>query len=273
MALLPVGIALSGGTAKSVTHVGVLKALVESEVPISYMAGCSGGSIVGTMFSSGMPMSTMEAVATTMSWRKLVSIKLTRLGFISSERIENFVRDTIGDLSFDELKIPTAVVATNLVTGTRKVFRRGPVARAVRASCSIPQVYLPVEIDGEYYVDGGLAEYLPIETLEELGAGLLIGANLGPVDPTYRRPHHILQLVLQITGLMARRNLAVSERRAHVIIHPDLDRYSSFDFDNAGELIEIGYQATMAMIDDLRSEWKRRSGFFARLYRSARRSR
>jgi len=270
MALLPVGVALSGGTAKSVTHVGVLKALVEAEIPISHIAGCSGGSIVATMHSSGMPISTMEAVATNMSWRKLVSIKLTRLGFISSERIEEFVRETIGDLSFDDLKIPTAIIATNLVTGDRKVFREGPVARAVRASCSIPQVYLPVEIGGEYYVDGGLAEYLPIETLEELGAGLLIGVNLGPVDPTYRRPHHILQLVLQITGLMARKNLVVSEKRAHVIVHPNLDPYSSFDFDNAGELIEIGYQATVRMLDELRGEWKRRSGFFARLQRALR---
>ena len=140
MAPLAIGVALSGGTAKSVTHVGVLKALTEAEIPISYIAGTSGGSIVGTMYASGMPISTLEEVAVKMSWRKLIAIKLTRLGFISSERIEDFVKETVGDLTFDELNIPCAVTATNLVTGEKRVFTEGNVARAVRASCSIPQV-------------------------------------------------------------------------------------------------------------------------------------
>jgi len=265
MAPLTIGVALSGGTAKSVTHVGVLKALTEAEIPISYIAGTSGGSIVGTMYASGMPISTMEEVAVKMSWRKLIAIKLTRLGFISSERIEEFMKETIGDLTFDELNIPCAVTATNLVTGDRKVFREGNVARAVRASCSIPQVYLPVEIDGEHYVDGGLAEYLPIDSARELGAQFLIGSHLGPVDPTYRRPHHILQLVLQITGLMARKNYVVSEKLADFIVHPNVDTYSSFDFDNAERMIELGYHTTVQLVDDLRSEWKRQGGRIHRL--------
>jgi NTE family protein len=267
MARLALGVALSGGTAKSVTHVGVLKALAEAGIPISHIAGTSGGSIVSTMYASGMPVSTMEAVATTMSWRKLASIRLTRLGFISSEPIENFVRETIGDLTFEDLNIPSAVVATNLVTGDRKVFNSGPVARAVRASCSIPQVYLPVEIDGEYYVDGGLAEYLPIDSLRETGARFLVGSHLGPVDPTYRRPHHILQLVLQVTGLMARKNYVVSEKQADFIIHPNLDPFSSFDFDKADHLIEIGYRTTVRMLDSLRAEWDAKSSLFGRLAR------
>lgn len=271
MAPLAIGVALSGGTAKSVAHVGVLKALTEAGIPISYVAGTSGGSMVGAMFASGMPMSTLENVATRMNWRKLISIKLTRLGFISSERIENFIIDTIGDLTFEDLKVPCAVIATNLVTGEPRVFRTGPVARAVRASCSIPQVYLPVEIGGEYYVDGGLAEYLPVDTLRELGAEFLIGSHLGPIDPSYRRPHHILQLVLQITGLMARKNYVISEKRADFIIHPNLDPYSSFDFDNASRMIEIGYDTTLEMLDQLTAELKKQGGFFGRLVKKFRR--
>jgi predicted acylesterase/phospholipase RssA len=180
-----IGLALSGGTAKSVTHVGVIKALVEADIPISYVAGTSGGSIVGTMFATGMPISTMETVAKTMSWRKLVSIRLTRMGFISSERIQDFVIETVGNLRFEDLAIPSGVTATNLVTGDRKIFKSGPVALAVRASCSIPQIYLPVEIDGEFYVDGGLAEYLPVETAQELGAEFVIASQLAPVDPSH----------------------------------------------------------------------------------------
>lgn len=252
-----IGIALSGGTAKSVTHVGVIKALVEAGIPIEYVAGTSGGSIVGSMLASGMPISTMETVANTMSWRKLVSIRLTRLGFISSERIAEFVRETLGDITFEDLNLPTAVVATDLVTGERKVFRSGSLAQAVRASCSIPQIYLPVEIDGQYYVDGGLSQYLPVETAIELGADFVIASHLAPIDPSYRRPQNILQLVVQITGLIARKNFPVSERLASFVIHPNVDAYSSFDFDHAEEMIEIGYDTARRALPALRERLAR----------------
>ncbi|HEX6790621.1 MAG TPA: patatin-like phospholipase family protein [Candidatus Krumholzibacteria bacterium] len=252
-----VGIALSGGTAKSVTHVGVIKALLEGGIPIHYVAGTSGGSIVGSMLASGMPISTMETVATTMSWRKLVSIRLTRLGFISSERIAEFVRETLGDLTFEDLNLPTAVVATDLVTGEKKMFRSGPLSLAVRASCSIPQIYLPVEIDGNFYVDGGLCEYLPVETALELGADFVIASHLAPIDPSYRRPQNILQLVVQITGLIARKNFPVSERLSSFVIHPNVDAYSSFDFDHAEEMIEIGYDTARRALPALRERLSR----------------
>jgi len=265
MATPPLGIALSGGTAKSVAHVGVIKALVQSEIPISYIAGTSGGSMVAAMYASGMPVSSLERVATTISWRKLVTIKLTRLGFISSRRIEEFVEEMIGPLTFADLKVPCGIPATNLVTGARRVFTEGSVAKAVRASCSIPQIYLPVEIDGEYYVDGGLSEYLPIDTLRELGCEFAVGSHLGTIDPTYRRPRHVLHLVVQVTGLMARLNSVVSEKKADLIIHPNLDRFSSFDFDNSSRMIEVAYDTTMQAIDNLRSAWKRKGGFLGRL--------
>jgi NTE family protein len=255
-----IGIALSGGTAKSVTHVGVIKALLEAGISIQYVAGTSGGSIVGAMLASGMPISTMETVATTMSWRKLVSIRLTRLGFISSERIAEFVREALGDLSFQDLNLPTAVVATDLVTGERRVFRSGPLALAIRASCSIPQIYLPVEIGGDYYVDGGLSEYLPVQSALDLGADFVIASHLAPIDPSYRRPQNILQLVVQITGLIARKNYPASERLASFVVRPNIDAYSSFDFDHAEEMIEIGYDATRRALPALRERLARASG-------------
>jgi len=271
MPLPPLGLALSGGTAKSVTHVGVLKAITQAGVPIARITGTSGGSIVGTMYASGMPMSTLEGIATTMSWRKLVSIKLSRLGFISSERIEHFMHDAIGDIDFDQLNIPCGVVATNLVTGDKRVFRNGNVARAVRASCSIPQIYLPVEIDGQYYVDGGLAEYLPAESVLDMGGEFVVGSNLAPVDESYHRPHHILQLVVQITGLMARKNLVVSEDFVDLMIHPNLDQFSAFDFDSAARMIEIGYETTRRRLDELHEAWEKKGGVRARLLRRLRR--
>ncbi len=270
MARQTIGIALSGGTAKSVAHVGVLKALAEANIPIDFIAGTSWGSIVSSMYASGMPISSMEAVATTMSWRKLVALRFTKLGFVSSVRIEDFVKEIIGDIEFEDLKTPSTVATANLITGEKRVFRSGPVAIAVRASCSIPQIYLPVEIDGEYYVDGGVAEYLPIETLAAMGCDICIGSHLGPVNFAYRRPHHLLHLVMQITGLMARKNYIKSLAKADFVIHPNLDTFSSFDFNNSEKMIQLGYNTTWALMDDLKKVIKHRNSFWSRCTRSLR---
>jgi NTE family protein len=266
MKRLPVGLALSGGTAKAVTHVGILKALLEADIPIDMIAGTSGGSIVAALYAFGMPVSQIEDLANQLSWRKLASIKLTRLGFISSRRIEEFVRDYIDDVTFAQLKMPCRVVATDLLTGDKCVFKSGEVATAVRASCSIPQIYLPVEIRGGYYVDGGLSEYLPVETVKETGNYFTIGAHLGHTRDKYERPRHILQLVMQITGLMARKNYLISSQKADFLIHPDLDHYSAFDFESSDQLIDAGYRLTKNMIPDLLSTWQKQSSRWRRFW-------
>ena len=165
------------------------------------------------------------------------------------------------------ISTPTGVVATNLVSGEKSVFRSGPLARAVRASCSIPQIYLPVEIDGEYYVDGGLSEYLPVETAQTMGAEFTIASHLAPIDPSYRRPHNILQLVVQVTGLMARKNFPISEAKADFVIHPNVDAYSSFDFEHSLEMIEIGYDTTRRLLPDLTARIESAGGFVPRIAR------
>lgn len=257
--LLPIGLALSGGTAKAIAHVGVIQALTEAELPISHIAATSGGSIVGTFYASGMPLSSMMQVAGEMSWAKLISIRLSRLGFISSKRIEDFVKDVIGDITFEELKIPCYVVATDLESGRKRVFNSGPVARAVRASCSIPQIFLPVEIDGNYYVDGGFSEYLPVGTLNEIDHMFVIAVHLAQDRGIYRRPKNYLQLAIHIMGLVAKTNYVVSREKADVLIHPYMDPFSPFDFDTSEKLIEIGYETAKALIPEIKRKWKRKS--------------
>ncbi len=264
---LPIGIALSGGTAKAVAHIGVLRAFQEAEIPIDYLAGTSGGSLVAAFFASGMPLSELAEAARDLSWNQLVKVRISRLGVISSKPIEDFIHRHIGDLDFSDLKMPLAVAATDLATGRRKAFSSGNLARAVRASCTIPQIFLPVEIDGEYYVDGGFSEYLPVETLRDIGDMFVIGVHLAHVVPMYGRPRNYLQLAMHLTGLVARTNYVESAKKADVLIHPDLDRFSPFDFDPSNELVEAGYVAAKKMIPRVIKEWKRRSGAVYRLFR------
>lgn len=267
MKRLPFGLALSGGTAKSVAHVGIVKALTEENIAIDYIAGTSGGAILAVMIASGMPVSTMEELALEMSWKKLMSVKLSRLGFISSAKIEEFIREVIGDVTFEELKIPCFVIATNLETGDKKIFNSGKVAVAVRASCSIPQIYMPVEIDGSNYIDGGFSEFLGIETLRErAGKVFAVGSHLGSTHSRYSHPRNMLHLIMQLTNIMAKKNYKVSETVADFLIHPNLDEFSSFDFDKAQTLIDIGYQETVRALPALYDAWKRKNGLLGRIF-------
>ena len=270
MRKLPIGVALSGGTAKATLHIGALRALLEANIPINYLAGTSGGSIVAVMHAAGIPTDDMAELADTMSWWKLASIKLSKLGFVSSEPIEQFIDDLLPQKTFEELSTPCALTVTNLLTGRKEVFKSGPIAPIVRASCSIPQIYLPVELHGKYYVDGGLAEYLPVETVQGFGEQFSIGINLSTKRNTYERPGNILQLIMQITNMIAKQNIPHSMGRADYLIHPDIDQYSSFDFGNTRELIELGYRYTKGNIGALTTAWQKKSRLWQRAIRRLR---
>ncbi|MDH3691284.1 MAG: patatin-like phospholipase family protein [Gammaproteobacteria bacterium] len=261
---LSIGLALSGGTARAVTHVGVLKALIEDDIQLDYVAGTSGGSIVATLFASGMDVAEMELTATNLSWRKLASIKLTKLGFVSSKGIESLVRQIVGDIGFGELKLPCAVPVTDLGTGEKEVFLQGSVARVVRASCSIPQIFLPVEIGGRYYVDGGLVEYLPVQTVRSLGEQFTIAVNLSTGGTSDQRPNHILHLIMQMTHILAQKNAVISENLADFIIRPNVNSFSAFDFSNAADLMEVGYHAARKQMPELRRALQSSSRPFSR---------
>jgi len=264
---LPIGLALSGGTAKSTLHVGVVKALVEAGLPIDYIAGTSGGGIAATAYAAGCSIEEMENIANNLSWWKLARVKLTRLGFVSSQPIETFMEGILKVSNFEDLNIPCAVPVTELTTGERVTFSRGPIATIVRASCSIPQIYLPVEIDGGYYVDGGLAEYIPVDSVQYFGNQFTIAVSLASKNETYEKPKHILQLIMQITNMIARQNIAESMAKADFVIQPDTENYSAFDFAKSEQLIELGYQYARQNIDSIRTAWQRKSRLWSRLKR------
>jgi NTE family protein len=249
-----IGLALSGGAAKAVAHVGVLKALTEAGIVVESITGTSGGSIVGALFATGRPVEDLEQLALSLTWKTMAQVKLSRLGFLSSDKIEKFLVATMGDPTFDQLQIPFAVVATNLVTGRRHVFREGRVALACRASCSIPQVYKPMEIDGNHYVDGGLIEELPLAALtSEFRPELKVGVNLVAARDADQKPRHILHLMWRLGVIVSRTNADAMEHLADVMIRPRLHPYSGLHFRNIPEMIAEGYRAAQEAIPAIRA--------------------
>lgn len=239
-----VGLALSGGVAKVLAHVGILRALTEASVPIDAIAATSGGSIVGAFYAAGFDLSDMQDIARTLSWKRLTRVTLPKLGLLSNDKLERFVTDRIGKKHFEDLAIPFAVVGADLTTGKKAVFTKGELGPAIRASCSIPQLFPPVQIDGHYICDGGLVEYLPIQTLDELGVDIKIGVNLGGVRNWHERdPRNFLEIALRVVGYVSQQNARISESMADYVIRPNVSDFGPSDLDRADELIAIGYEA------------------------------
>lgn len=266
---LKIGLALSGGTAKSVGHVGAIKAIEESDLGIDFIAGTSGGAIAATAYAAGRSLDEMEKVANALTWGKLASIKISRLGFVSSENIyELMIEQFGGDIHFSELKIPCSVLATDLHTGLKHVFQSGSVAKAVQISCCLPHFFLPIECEDKMLIDGGLSEYLPIQTARDMGAQFVIGINLGSQAGDYSKPKHILQLFMQVNNLVARQNMRRSVQYADVLIEPDLRSFSAFDFDNSEKLIELLYDLTKSQIDEIKIAYNDKNKLFNRVRHS-----
>jgi NTE family protein len=251
MKRLKVGLALSGGVAKSVAHIGVLRALVEHRIPIDYLAGTSGGALVASFFAAGKSIAELEALGSGIHWKNLAGITVPRLGFLSGDKVRKFVADQIGDVEFGDLKIPVAIVASDLTAGKGKVFTSGRVAIACQASSAIPEFYTPVEIDGHLLVDGTLSEYIPLETLASLGEMFRIGVNLGFEGGSKRKPRNLIEVTVEVTRYIAQQNAAISERSADFMIRPDLSAFGPFDLDRASDVIRAGYRATIQVIPDL----------------------
>ncbi len=261
------GLALSGGTAKVVAHIGVLLALEEAGLTPRVLAGTSGGSIIAVAYGAGFTAAEMVQRARALNWRKLASLRLPKLGLLSSEPIEEFVVDLVGDLRFEDLDPPVLVVTTNLLTGAKTVFREGRIAKVVRASCSIPQIFSPVEIDGGLYTDGGVIEYMPVETLLTAGTAVNVGVNLGAYRDFSKAPRNILGMMLRITSLVASRNARASGRLADLVLKPDLARFGGFDFTAAEQLIEVGYQSAEEAIPRVRELLEERQSLLGRVKR------
>lgn len=240
-----VGLALSGGTAKTIAHIGVLEALEDAGIPVACIAGTSGGAIVGALYAAGFSIPELKALARSVRWNKLARLSVPRLGILSNDTVHRFLSDLLGPRTFDSLEIPLAVVGTNLLTGERAILKEGSVALAARVSSTIPYLFAPVEINDEMFVDGGLVEFLPLAALRDTFApDVLVGVNLG-MRGRLPRPRNLIQMSMLVGTVVARQTLKRTEPLADVIIRPDTRLFHPFDLDASQALIEVGRQGAL----------------------------
>lgn len=257
---MKVGLALGGGFARGMAHVGVLQALKQHAVPVDIVAGTSAGSLVGAMFCAGLDPVQMEQYVDRINWRSLVRLRLRRDGLLDAEGLERWILTMVGDLTFAELQMPFTVTATDLQSGTEVLLREGRVAQAVRASCAFPGIFLPVKLGEQTLVDGGLINPVPTRICRQMGADLVIGVELGrSAGERTAAPRNLIHIVLGALSLVQRPLVASTLAESDVVIQPELGSFSIWELERAREMIAEGRRATEAVIPQIQALIARRS--------------
>jgi len=178
-----IALVLGSGGARGLAHIGVIKALEEGHIPINIITGTSIGALIGGLYASGMPVKSMEKIVRDIDKMMVVKIMVPKFfgsGFIDNKRVIEFINELVGDVKIENLKIPFAAVATDLVTGEEVVFDKGLLKDAIMASIAIPTIFQPVLLNDQFLLDGGLSNPLPISIAKEMGADKIIAVNVSP---------------------------------------------------------------------------------------------
>ena len=250
---LKLGIALGGGFARGLAHIGVLKALQEAQIPVDFVAGTSVGAIIGAAFCTGASAAELEEIAHAARFKDFARWTLSRYGFCSNDRMTRFCDRVLKATTFEELRIPLAVTATDFQTGEAVVFTKGPLVAPIRASCAYPGMFLPVQINGRSYIDGMLAYAVPTTPLRQMGADRVVGIYLSAHWAQFRPPRHIFEVIGQCFSIAQAKMYDMWKKDADLVLEPDVVGFSYDCFDRVKELIARGEAAGRAVVPQLRT--------------------
>lgn len=247
---LRVGLALGGGVARGLAHIGVLSVLEEAGVPIHCVAGTSMGAIIGASYCAGLSIEELKYNAARTGWWSVSRPLLSANGLITFNRLERWIEDNIGEFDVRDLAIPFAAVASDLVSGERVVLWRGRLCTAIRASCSVPGFASPVELDGRMLVDGGITDNIPADVARLLGADYVIGVDIF-MPALRRRLGPFGQGIAAIETLV--RHAGLGSNECDCLIVPHMEGRSYFKFSHYEQLIALGEEAARQQLPSIRA--------------------
>ncbi len=236
-----IGLALGGGAVLGAAHVGVLKAIEELGINLSYLTGTSIGAFVSAFYAFGIKSDELAEIARELKWLDITRITLSKYGLLSNEKLGELVIKYIGDRNIEDADIPLAMLATDIATGERVVIDKGPVASAVMASTCIPGIFKPVEINGRLLVDGGIVENVPIQANRQLGADYIIAVDLNSNHNT-KMPDNILDVILNSFHFIMKQTVKPHTKTADLLIEPDLSAFNMSNMSQVEGLMEKGYE-------------------------------
>jgi len=249
-----IGLALGGGFARGIAHVGVLKVLEEENIPVRIVAGTSVGALIGASYCSGLSPTELEGVARSTRFTTFARWTLSRYGFASNDRMIAFLTRTLKVKTFEELRIPLGVTATDFNTGEGVVFHSGSIIEPVRASCAYPGMFLPVNIRGRWLVDGMLSHPVPSQPLREMGAERVLAVHLRGQWARDGAPRHLFDVIGQSFAIAQDRMAPLWRSAADLVIEPDVAVFEYDDFKRAGDLVRAGEEAMRKALPTVR-QW------------------
>ncbi len=248
-----VGLALGGGFARGLAHIGVLKVFEEENLPINFIAGTSVGALIGAVYASGVSPKEMEEIAALVRFRDFARWTVSRLGFATNDRMVGMLQRFLKVKTFEELRVPLAVIATDFVSGDPVVFRSGDLIGPVRASCAYPGMFLPVNIDGRLLVDGMLAYSVPTTPLRRMGADRVLAVYLKAHWVNPGPPRSVFDVIGQCFSIAQTKMCGLWQADADAIIEPDVQSFGYDSFDRAPDLVRAGEEATRRALPHIRA--------------------
>ena len=254
---LKIGLALGGGAAKGFAHIGVIKMLEANGIKIDVVTGTSAGSVVGALYASGMDAFALQEKAVALDESQMRDVNLLGGGLIKGQKLQDYVNAQVANKALDKLAKPFAVVATDLDNGNRIVFRRGNVGQAVRASSSIPGIFMPTIIGNHKYVDGGVVSPVPVDAARELGANFVIAIDISS-KAVGKSSTSTLGMMNQAIVIMGQKLGEQELARADIVIRPKVGQIGAADFDQKNTAILEGEKAALAMMPAIRKKMAER---------------
>ena len=246
-----VGLALAGGFARGIAHIGVLRVLREAGIPIDCVAGTSVGALIGTAFCAGTSLEDMEATGRTTSFADFGRWTPSWLGLATNQRMEKYVERLTAAKTFEELKTPLAISTSDINEGITVYYTSGSLAQPLRASCAYPALFVPIQYDGRTLVDGFLTAPVPVEGTLLLGADVVIAVYLDSgSDAT---PRTAAEVISRSFNIIQRHAEVAWRQQADLIVEPDVREFAWDDFSKTPELVSAGEAATIKLLPEIRA--------------------
>ena len=253
-----VGVALGGGFARGIAHIGVLKVLEEEGIPVKCIAGTSVGALIGAAYCSGLSIEELIEVAYKVRFTSFARWTLSRFGFATNDRMVAFLTRMLKVKTFEELRIPLGVTATEFSTGEGEVFQTGSLIGPVRASCAYPGMFLPVDVNGRWFVDGMLSYPVPTIPVREMGVQRVLAVHLKGQWCSQSAPRHLFDVIGQSFAIAQDRMSDRWRQGADLVIEPDVAGFEYDDFKRAGELLKVGEVAMRRALPQVRKWFEKR---------------
>jgi NTE family protein len=248
-----IGLALGGGFARGLAHIGVLKVLEEEQIPIDFIAGTSVGSVIGASYASGISAKELAEIAGLVRFKDFSRWTFSRFGIFSNDKLAKYLQRVLRCKTFEELRIPLAVAATDIITGDPAIFTQGELVTPVRASCAYPGMFQPVKINDRLLVDGFLAHAVPAVPLREMGAERVISVHLAARWVKPRGPRHVFDIIGQCFSVAQDKMGELWKAASDVVVEPDIGDFGYDDFARAAEMVQAGEIAARAALPQIRS--------------------